>query len=318
MIGPDLLEQLSARVGAVHARQRLGIEAEHETEVLHRARPGRRSMLHPENWYSLHRLIEFSFQVSLLHRRARRNARQVAVTGNRVALRHLPQSFDGYRVLHLSDLHMDVSQQTADAIIEAVRTVDYDLCVLTGDYRFRTSGDPAPTLRQMARLREALQGDVFAVLGNHDSLAMLPALESMGYRLLMNEHVAIAGTDASIYLGGIDDAHYYGVDNLHGALDGVPADAVILLLSHTPEVYRKAAHASVDLMLCGHTHGGQVCLPGGRPIIVDAQVPRRIARGAWRHQDMVGYTSRGAGTSIVEVRLNCPAEITLHTLVRAG
>ena len=87
-----------------------------------------------------------------------------------------------------------------------------------------------------------------------------------------------------------------------------------ILLSHTPEAYRHAAHADFDLMLCGHTHGGQICLPGGRPLLTDASSPRRFARGAWRYHAMTGYTATGSGTSLVDVRLNCPPEVTLHTL----
>ncbi|MCK7581816.1 MAG: hypothetical protein MZV65_43480 [Chromatiales bacterium] len=67
-------------------------------------------------------------------------------------------------------------------------------------------------------------------------------------------------------------------------------------------------------MLCGHTHGGQICLPGGFPLTWDARCPRRLAAGAWRHGALLGYTSVGAGTSVVNARLNCPPEITVHTL----
>src|SRR6476660_8739923 len=82
-----------------------------------------------------------------------------------------------------------------------------------------------------------------------------------------------------------------------------------LLLSHTPEVYRQAAHAEFDLMLSGHTHGGQICLPGRIPITLDSRLPRRFGGGAWAYHGMAGYTSLGAGTSILEVRFNCPPEI---------
>jgi predicted MPP superfamily phosphohydrolase len=67
-------------------------------------------------------------------------------------------------------------------------------------------------------------------------------------------------------------------------------------------------------MLSGHTHGGQLCLPGGIPIKLEARLPRSMGRGAWRYAEMAGYTSVGAGTSLLPVRLNCPPEITLHTL----
>ncbi|MGB3390432.1 MAG: hypothetical protein WBA88_20910, partial [Pseudaminobacter sp.] len=89
-----------------------------------------------------------------------------------------------------------------------------------------------------------------------------------------------------------------------------------VLLSHTPEIYRQAAHAGFDVLLAGHTHGGQICLPGGVPITLDAKLPRAMGAGAWIYNDMVGYTSVGAGTSIVAARLNCPPEITLHQFVR--
>ena len=89
-----------------------------------------------------------------------------------------------------------------------------------------------------------------------------------------------------------------------------------MLLSHTPELYRQAAHAGFDLMLCGHTHGGQICLPGGVPVLTNADCPRRYCAGRWRHHRMHGYTSRGTGVSMVDVRLNCPPEVTLHRLRR--
>src|SRR5260370_32522655 len=89
------------------------------------------------------------------------------------------------------------------------------------------------------------------------------------------------------------------------------------ILSHTPEVYREAAHANFDLMLSGHTHGGQICLPGSIPIKLEAVLPRRMGAGAWKYHNMTGYTSVGAGSSVLPVRLNCPPEITLHCLRRA-
>jgi predicted MPP superfamily phosphohydrolase len=166
----------------------------------------------------------------------------------------------------------------------------------------------------MERLRASLAGDVYAVLGNHDSVRMLPALEDMGIRVLMNECVEIERGGARLNLAGIDDAHFFGVENFEKALTGVVGKVPTVLLSHTPEVYRPAAHYGVDLLLCGHTHGGQLCLPGGIPLFLDASIPRRFGRGPWRYREMQGYTSPGAGTSIAEVRLNCPGEITIHTL----
>ena len=117
-----------------------------------------------------------------------------------------------------------------------------------------------------------------------------------------------------IHLVGIDDAHYYRVDNIEKAVSQVPGLEFSILLSHTPEIYRQAAHAGFKLLLSGHTHGGQICLPGAIPLTLDSVLPRRMGAGAWKYHDMVGYTSVGVGSSIVPVRLNCPPEITLHCL----
>ena len=109
---------------------------------------------------------------------------------------------------------------------------------------------------------------------------MVPDLEALGIRMLLNECVAIDRGRASIYLAGVDDAHFYRADNIEKAAADIPHGTVSVLLSHTPEIYRQAAHAGFDLMLSGHTHGGQICLPGGIPILLEADLPRAFGAGA--------------------------------------
>ena len=106
------------------------------------------------------------------------------------------------------------------------------------------------------------------------------------------------------------------MDNIEKAALPIPGGAFSILLSHTPEIYRQAAHAHFRLMLSGHTHGGQICLPGSIPITLESALPRWMGAGAWQYNDMAGYTSVGAWSSVVPVRLNCPPEITLHCLRR--
>jgi predicted MPP superfamily phosphohydrolase len=134
--------------------------------------------------------------------------------------------------------------------------------------------------------------------------------------MLLNECEVIARGSERIHLAGIDDAHFFKVDNIEKAASQIPKGEFSILLSHTPEIYRQAAHANFNLMLCGHTHGGQLCLPGSIPIKLEAILPRRMGAGAWQYHHMSGYTSVGAGSSVVAVRLNCPPEITLHCLRR--
>jgi uncharacterized protein len=169
----------------------------------------------------------------------------------------------------------------------------------------------------MARVRDALKGPIYGVLGDHDTIGLVPGLEAMGIRMLLNENAVIERGGQRLHLGGIDDAHFYGMDSIEKAAAAIPHDEFSILISHTPEVFRQAARANFNLLLSGHTHGGQICLPGGFPITLDSILPRFMGSGPWKYHDMIGYTSVGAGSSVVPVRYNCPPEITLHHLHRS-
>jgi predicted MPP superfamily phosphohydrolase len=302
-------DYLTKRIGRVHLRQRLGLEAEYEAKVFRKGT----HFFHLENWYSVHSFIRNSLRLVGLHGRGRRNTLRIRLREHEVKLPGLPAAFDGYTLLHISDLHVDMNREIVHALIERVRAVDYDLCVLTGDYRYRTFGQIESTLEGMALLRGHLKDPVYACSAQSTAF-VVPGIETMGIRVLLNESVSLERNGAAIHLAGIDDAHYYQVDNIEKAAHDIPHEAVSILLSHTPEAYRNAAHAGFRLMLCGHTHGGQICLPGGIPIITDADCPRSLVAGPWMYHGLIGYTSVGAGASIVDVRLNCPPEITLHRL----
>lgn len=307
---PDLLDKLTQRLGWAHVQQRLGLEQDYEARVFGQGR----NFFHLENWDSVHGIIRFLLRVSLLHERGRRNARRIRVRHNPVRLRALPQAFEGMRILHISDLHLDMAEDMPQTLIETVRDLDYDLCLLTGDFRARTYGPYEDALHGLERLRAHLSCPVYAILGNHDSIRMVPGIEALDIRLLLNESAQVSRGEASIYLIGIDDPHYYRADNLEKAVVGVPAESVSVLLAHSPEIYRHASYLGFDLMLCGHTHGGQICLPGGLPVLCNAKAPREMCRGNWRYNGMEGYTSAGSGACVVDVRLNCPPEVTIHTL----
>jgi predicted MPP superfamily phosphohydrolase len=304
---------LEDRLGHRYSRQRLGIEKDHEARIAGR----RLNFFHTRNLRSSRLLISAGLRAACIYGVARRNAARVELRHNEVHSALIPLDFSGFRILHLSDLHADISQGAMARITELVSGLEYDLCVLTGDYRGETFGPIEPTLEAMSRLRSSLKGPTYAVLGNHDTILMVPALERIGIRMLMNEAVTIERGSTRIHLGGIDDANFYRVDNIEKAALGLPHDEFSILLSHTPEIYRQAAHADFNLLLSGHTHGGQICLPGGIPMTLAAVLPRRMGRGAWTYSDMAGYTSAGAGTAVLPVRLSCPAEITLHHLCPA-
>jgi len=311
---PNLPRELLAlveRIGYTHLRQRLGLEEDHEVFCF--SRPGAH-FFYPENWYSVHGLIRHSLRAVGLYERAQRNARRIRIVENPLAVRGLPGAFEGMRILQLSDLHTDLDLRITHATAERVRDLDYDLCVLTGDYRARTYGPFEAALDGIRRIRTNLSGPIYAVLGNHDTIRLVPGLEEMGIRVLLNESVCIERSGEALHLAGIDDAHYYQLHSFQQATAAIPRRACALLLSHTPEVYRQAAHAGFSAMLCGHTHGGQICLPGGYAITWDARCPRRLSAGAWDYRSMQGYTSVGSGSSVVNARLNCLPEITVHRL----
>lgn len=313
-VDPHILARLEQRVAAHHLALRLGIEQDGEVRVFGQGR----TFFHPENWRTLTRLLRTGLHLSGLRGWAQRNARRIHLHHNQVVVPHLPLAFEGFRVLHITDPHLDLAEDVPHVLSEAVRHLDYDLCVLTGDYRFRTHGSCREAIAGLSRLRTHLRGDVLAVLGNHDSLRMVPPMEDLGIQVLLNEHKALERQGARLYVAGIDDPHYYRADNLEKAAAGIPAAATSVLLAHSPEIFRQAAHSGFDLLLSGHTHGGQICLPGGIPITCNADCPRSFCSGPWRFRAMQGYTSRGSGVSILDARINCPAEITLHRFTQGS
>ena len=311
-MSPEVREKLERRLGRVHARQRLGIETDHDARVF----GGGLNFFHIENWYSAHSVIRNALKLSGLYWRGRRNAERIELRHNAVRLPTVPRAFDGFTILHISDMHVDMNPGAMRGLGELLAGLRYDICVLTGDFRAQTYGPFEATLEGLASVRAHLTGPIYGVLGNHDSIRMVPGMEEMGIRMLLNEAEIITRGDERIHLAGIDDAHYYRVDNIEKAAEPIPQDEFSILLSHTPEIYRQAANADFDLLLGGHTHGGQICLPGSIPITLDSKLPRHMGAGAWTYNKMAGYTSVGVGSCIVAVRLNCPPEITLHRLQR--
>ena len=244
------------------------------------------------------------------------NVLAVQVESVDLPLVSLPGSFEAYRILLLTDLHLDGLEPLTDAIIERVGDLEVDLCLIGGDIRMEMYGPMAPALRRLRRLLAHVRAPdgVYGVLGNHDCIEMLPEFEACGVRMLVNEATELSREGASIWLVGVDDPHYYKCHDLSLAYQRVPEGAFSVLLAHSPEIYKEAVGYGAQLYLCGHTHGGQVCLPRIGPLFTHSSAPRFTAAGQWAYEGMVGYTSRGAGASGIPLRFNCPGEISLLTL----
>lgn len=312
----ETLNRLRERLPESHLSRRLIRQTEH-VAMRFDVRTIRLSRFYWENFDLMPKALGVVLKLTGLMRWARGNALQYRLRELDIAIEGLPTAFDGYRILHLSDLHIDEILDGGDGLCRMLKNLDYDLCVVTGDYRFDTYGVFDEVMDRMSKLMAALEGPdgVIGILGNHDFVEMVPGLEALGMKVLLNESVAIERGGYRIWIVGLDDAHYYEVDDLARAMADIDASQPVVLLVHSPEVVPEAEAVGVDLYLCGHTHGGQVCLPGGIPIIGNARCARDKLSGRWSHGRMQGFTHRGTGSSGIPVRINCPPEIAVHRLI---
>ncbi len=261
-------------------------------------------------------MLKLSLQMAGLYSRGVQNALRPIVRDLPLYFPDLPPALEGFQILHISDLHIDGVAGLPEALDRVLSSLHPDVCVITGDYRFEDHGSchaVYPPMRSVISSISAQHG-IFGILGNHDTSEIAFALEEMGVRMLINEAVEIRKGRASVWLAGIDDPFDYRCDDLPGALSGIPSNAFKVLLAHTPELYEEAAARSVNLYLCGHTHGGQIRLPKIGAIRHNARCPRSHSYGYWTHGGMQGYTSAGTGCSALPVRFNCPPELVLIEL----
>lgn len=246
-----------------------------------------------------------------------KNALNVQTVYHRFHLASLPSSFQPLRILQLSDLHIDGYPGFGDYLRKKIEPLPFDLVVLTGDYSFDLTQGFEQTCQELLALLPALRCryGIYGILGNHDSLQSVPILEQLGIRMLVNERIRIETPEGHFWLVGVDDPHHFQMHDLPKALEGVHRHEPSILLSHSPEVIPQASQLGVDLYLTGHTHGGQICLPGGRSLFSNARCSREYIRGQWTHEKMRGYTTSGTGSSGIFARFNCPPELCIHTIL---
>ena len=245
------------------------------------------------------------------------------LTHQAISLSRLPADFAGVRIVHLSDIHhgLYMPLEQVERAVELANSLEPDLVALTGDFVTNSPNYVAPVAATLGKLR-ARRG-VFAVLGNHDFRVgadwVTAALERNGIEVLRNRHVRLGSNGSSVVLAGVDD-HGYGQADVRAALRGAQDVPCAVLLSHNPAVLPLAALHGVDLVLSGHTHGGQMDLPRVRRFIHrrGLRVPIRFRHGWDQVGDTQIYISRGIGTVVVPLRLRCPAEIPVLRLEAAN
>ncbi|MDD2309708.1 MAG: metallophosphoesterase [Desulfuromonadaceae bacterium] len=296
-----------------HRQTRLRLQSEKFSALL----GAESAPAHQEEMQTITTAVDNLLKCTGFQGRARRNCFDYRLEKNEVYLPGLPPAFDGYTILHLSDLHADGLVDEGEGIMRIVETVPCDLAVMTGDFSSEEAGAHyEPCLEALAPIVRSIsaQDGIFGVLGNHDLWEMVPELGRIGVQVLLNEAAQLRRGTADIVLAGVDDPHYYKCHDLKKALAAVAPDQVVILLSHSPEIAAEASRYGVDFYLCGHTHGGQICLPGGIALFANTSCIRSYVSGSWKCGTMQGYTSRGTGFSLAAARLFCPPEITLHTL----
>jgi predicted MPP superfamily phosphohydrolase len=309
--GSTIPEEISKRLGMEKTTQRLELQEQLKKRKIAQGL----GLFALERFFSVNAGISALISLCGMRERGLRNILDLRVEEHDVILPSLPAAFEGFRLMQLADLHCDLEVQMMERIREVMLTIPHDAVVLTGDYHNKVSKPFDRSLDEMLRLIPHLHPLRFATLGNHDFLEKVEPLEAAGLPFLLNESRAIERGGSRLWICGIDDPHFFCTHDLEKARAGVPKGEISILLSHSPETYREAAPLGYDLHLSGHTHGGQICAPGGIPLYRNAPGCRREhLAGSWREGRMIGYTSRGTGSAGVAARFYCPPEITIHTL----
>jgi len=241
-----------------------------------------------------------------------------------IRLRRLPEAFDGFRIAQISDIHYGpyMGRRGVQAAVDAAMALRPDAVVLTGDFVSHDFGrhngpEGARNAEPCADvLRRFAPVPVFSVLGNHDhwnsATIVAGAFHDAGLQMLRNQALPLERGAARLWIAGIDDA-WAGAADLPHALRQVPDGEATVALVHEPDVADYVARFPIDLQLSGHSHGGQVRLPGIGPIILPAMAIK-YPEGLNRVGNLQVYTNRGLGVITPPVRFNCPPEVTLITL----
>jgi predicted MPP superfamily phosphohydrolase len=240
------------------------------------------------------------------------------VTQHEIVLDHLPAAFDGYRIAFLTDTHVASFMRRGlyrEAVARAMR-FDPDLVLLGGD--FVTFERHIPLMAEVLMPGLAARDGVYAVLGNHDYWAdadgIIAALTVRGVRFLINRSIAIRRGGDAIALLGIDEL-YRGDPDVDTAFAPVDPAAVCIGLSHHPDIVDLLDGRRIDLLVCGHTHGGQIRFPFFGSVVVPSKHEARYASGFHRAGEVLMYVSRGIG-AVPPLRILCRPEVATFVLRR--
>jgi predicted MPP superfamily phosphohydrolase len=230
----------------------------------------------------------------------------------RVVLPKLPPALEGLRILHLSDLHCQPHWQSAyDDLLDRLKTNEPDLILITGDI-VDWIKNPEPCLPTACLLLSQLRAPlgIYAVTGNHDDYIFASDFAQTPVRFIESQRLLLNHRGSQLELLGITGPHRYSFNpefekQIPEKQPGIPR----IILSHYPDHIRRLRTKRPDLFLSGHTHGGQICLPGMIPIIRHDSLPMKYFHGVHEFDDSILIVNRGFGFSTHNVRVFCPAEV---------
>ena len=251
-------------------------------------------------------------------------ASQIRIRRETVALPHLPPAFVGKIIAVLADLHHGpyVGMGFIREAVAIAQSFDADAYALVGDFAHKgthTKEQLPACLDALTTLKAPL--GVFAVPGNHDmqnsGQVYRDAIRTTPITDVTNRSVRLKLGSDELWIAGVDDL-WWGKPNLEAALQGVPTDAAVILMSHNPDYAEVSPDSRVGLMLSGHMHGGQAYIPGMGAAWLPSRYGDKYRAGLVQGPASTVYVSRGLGEAGVPLRLNCPPEINLLTLTTSS
>ena len=259
-------------------------------------------------------LRDLASNLSNLARYALAEANSLTVENIQIKIKRLPKKLEGFRLLHLSDIHHSpfTNLEHITRAVKIANGLQPDMVFLTGDYVSHETEYIEPVADVLGQLKSEF--GTYACLGNHDHWTdaemVTKSLRDANINVLINEGLRFEARGASFWLAGVDD-YMVGKTDLPSALRGSFPDEVIMLLAHNPVIFRQAARYGVDLILSGHTHGGQVKIRDEEKRVLPQ---RKLKNGLYQRKDTQIYVTRGIGTVVLPVRFQCPPEISLIEL----
>ncbi len=246
------------------------------------------------------------------------DARDFEIVDLKVSIPDLDPSFNDYRIVHISDLHLGqwISAKRIEGVVNLVNKLKPDLIAITGDSVSYVVNEPV--LDMLRFLKNLKPNDAtVAVLGNHDHWVgpdeIRKVMKESNIIELENDIYTLKRGDAMLYIAGVDSITLEKQD-LEAVLRKLPSSGPAILLAHEPDFAdESAATGRFSLQLSGHSHGGQMIIPGiGTPF--RGSKFRKYPLGEYQVGEMVQYTNRGLGTNVFWIRINCPPEITILRL----